>query len=69
MEGKNPEQQPPSENAFQWKSLIPWFLLILIAISVAQLFKPARDKEVVIKLSELDRYIQNNMIDEMEAVQ
>ena len=69
MEGKNPEQQSPNDGSFQWKSIIPWFLLILIAISVAQFFKPARDKEVEIKLSELEYFIQNNMIEEVEIVE
>ena len=69
MEGKNPEQQPPKEGQFQWKSLIPWFLLILIAISLAQFLKPDHDKIIEIKLSELDYYIQNNMIEEVVIIE
>ncbi len=65
--GKDPNNT--NESRFQWKSILPLLLMVLIAISATQLLRPKRDREVEIKFSELDYYIHNNLIEEVEIIQ
>jgi cell division protease FtsH len=64
---KDPVNLPDS--GFQWKSIIPLLLMVLIAISAAQFLRPRQNKEIEIKYSELEYYIQNNMIEEVEIIE
>ncbi|MBN1779998.1 ATP-dependent zinc metalloprotease FtsH [bacterium] len=63
---------PASQNTpgFQWKkTLIFWILLIFIVISVPQIFRSNQSKEVDIKYSELKRYIQNHMLEDVVIIE